>query len=376
MEGARPHPALVIIRACALVSLAFSVATAIEYYGGGGTFCSEAGDCARVRAYAMHVHEHGIFLPIAGVVSFTLLFALTLPKGRTFARVAAACALLGAVAAGALVYVQASLGAWCWLCMAIDSSALVAGSAAAWLLAQTPEDPDTLGPGLSTTWWAGFWIAALAPVVYGATLQDPELPAQIRALHREGAVNIVELADFECPYCRLMHPALRAAIEQSGHDVNLVRLTYPLRFHENARPASIAYYCAVAQGQGEPMADRLFEGPLDRETYLAHARALSLHEASFTACLDDPATDARVQEDMALVDRIGMQGLPTVYIGARVQRGFPPGGGPEVFAASIEAVAQGEGRRVRYWPSILLVLLVGASVVWPLRARRSARVAA
>ena len=124
------------------------------------------------------------------------------------------------------------------------------------------------------------------------------------------------------------------------------------------------------------MADRLFEASLDRETYLAHARALSLHEASFTACLDDPATDARLQQDMALVERVGIQGLPTVYIGARVQRGFPPDGGPEVFAESIAAAARGEGRRVRYWPSILLVVLAGASVAWPLRARRSARVAA
>lgn len=367
VAGARPHPALVLIRACALVSLAFSVMTAVEYYGGAGTFCSEASDCARVRLFA---GELGLLLPALGVLSFTTLFVLTLPRGRLLARAAAVTALVGTLAAAYFIYLQSTIGAWCSLCLVVDSSAIVAGLAGLWLLARTPADEAALGPGLISYWWAPFWIAVFAPVAYGTTLQDPEVPAAITELYEDGRVNVVELADFECPYCRAMHPVLRAAIEASGEDVHLVRITYPLSFHENARPASAAYYCAVAQGQGEAMADRLFEGELDRRTYLAHAEALGLDHAAFEACLEDEATEARIQEDLDRVDRFGMRGLPMVFIGARTQRGFAPGWGPEVFVEPIEAAARGEGRRIRYWPSIALVVLTALGVLVPWRAGR------
>ncbi len=369
VAGARPHPALVAIRGLALIALAFSTMAAVEYYGGGGTFCSEAGDCARVRFMA---GDLGMVLPAFGVLAFTTLFALTLPKGRGFARIAAVAALCGALVAAYLIYVQSGLGAWCWLCLVTDSSAILAGAAGAWLLARTPADEAVLGPGFATFWWAPFWIAVLGPVIYGTTLQDPPIPHEIRELYVDGAVNVVELADFECPYCRAMHPVLRTAIEESGEEVHLVRITYPLSFHERARPASAAYYCAVAEGQGEAMADRLFAGDLSRESFLTYARNLELDVAAFEACLGAEATEARIQEDLDRVDAFGMQGLPMVFIGDRTQRGFAPTWGPEVFREPIEAAARGEGQRIRWWPSAALVVLLVLSVVIPLRARRAA----
>ncbi|MCA9609379.1 MAG: thioredoxin domain-containing protein [Myxococcales bacterium] len=368
VAGARPHPALVAIRACALVSLAFSVMAAVEYYGGGGTFCSEAGDCARVRFMA---GDLGMLLPAFGALAFTTLFALTLPKGRGFARIAAVAAVCGGLVAAYLIQMQSSLGAWCWLCLVTDSSAVLAAVAGAWLLARTPSDVAQLGPGFVTFWWAPFWIAVFGPVIYGTTIQDPPIPSQITELYEDGKVNVVELADFECPYCRAMHPVLRQAIEESGADVHLVRITYPLSFHERARPASAAYYCAVAEGQGEAMADRLFGGDLDRPSYLTYARDLGLDVDAFETCLDADSTEARIQEDLDLVDEFGMQGLPMVYIGGRTQRGFAPTWGPEVFAEPLEAAAHGEGRRIRWWPSVALLVLLGVSLWFPIRERRA-----
>ncbi|MCB9596737.1 MAG: thioredoxin domain-containing protein [Sandaracinaceae bacterium] len=372
VAGARPHPALIVIRACALLSLGFCVMTAIEYYGGGGTFCSEEGDCAQVRAAAaIYFGELGLLLPAIGALSFTTLFALTLPKGRAFARIAAVCAVIGMIPAAYLIYVQAALGAWCWLCTVIDSSALVAGAMGIWLLARTPADAATLGPGFITFWWAGFWIAVFAPLIYGTTMQDPPVPSEVTALYEDGKVNVVEIADFECPYCRAMHPVLREAIEQSGEDVHLVRIVYPLRFHVDARPASAAYFCAVNEDEGEAMADLLFGGELDRATYLAHARTLGLDAEAFEACLDDPATEARIQQDLDAVDAFGMHGLPTVYIGQWTQRGFSPTWGPDVFVEPLHAAARGEGRRIRYWPTGALIVLLALSILVPLRARRA-----
>jgi len=360
---------MILLRLGALTALAFSVAAALEYYGAGGTFCSAAGDCTRVRYLA---GDLGLLLPGLGVLSFTTLFALSMLKGRVMARITAICAAMGALGAAYLVYLQSTFGAWCWLCLVIDTSAMIAGAAGIWLLAKTPEDESQLGPGLISFWWAPLWVVIFAPIIYGATIQDEPISSAITDLYQDDVVNIVEMADFECPYCRAMHPVLREAIEESGEDVHLVRIVVPLEFHERARPASAAYFCADREGRAEEMADELFGGTeLSDASFVASAGAIGLNLAAFEACLEGEAIQARIEEDLALAERAGGGGLPTVYVGARTYRGFAPNGGPEPYIAAIAAAANGEGRRMRWWPSIAMLLLVTLSIVGPLRSRRA-----
>src|SRR6185503_6117111 len=87
--------------------------------------------------------------------------------------------------------------------------------------------------------------------------------AVVRAVYEPGKINVVEFADFECPYCRALHPVLKRVIQDYPADrVHFVRKHVPLEMHELARPAARAAVCTEEQGKGEAMADALVQAEL------------------------------------------------------------------------------------------------------------------
>lgn len=363
----RSHPALMVLRAASLLALAASMATLLEY-GGVGTFCAAGGGCDEVRRATAFAE----YLPRIGLLGFTALFVMTMARGRVMGMLTIGAAIAAGVGGLYFIYLQAAvIGAFCWLCLVVDASALIAAGCAVVLLAKKVPAPE-LGEGLLNPWWAFFWVAALAPIVIAVTFDDSTLPDAIRELHHPTAeVNIVEMADFECPYCKAMHPVLRQAIEESGADVHLVRIIVPLSFHEHARDAARAYFCAP-EAQREAMADALFATvDLTRRGLAASAAEVGLDPATFASCLDDAATYARVEQDLVRAERAGMEGLPSVYIGERIMIGFDPDAGISAFLPAIAEARRGEdGPRIRYWPGVAMVVLAGASLLIGLWARR------
>lgn len=357
-----------MLRLGALGALAFSVAALLQYTLPTPTFCAPGGGCDAVRRWAslpvagMQLAE---LLPLLGVMGFTTLFVGSLVPQRAAARVIGALAVLGGAIAAVLIALQATtIGAWCWLCVGVDVSALVAGGAGVALLARS-RHADPSGPThLRSPAWAAAILAVGAPLAWALALPDPELPVAVQRLYRPGALNVVELVDFECPYCRALHPVVKRALADAGGEQNLVRVIVPLAFHPHARDAGHAYYCAERMGQREPMADRLFAAELSRSGLLAEARALDLDAAEFEACLDDPTTAARLAADERLALEAGNQGLPTTYIGSRTLLGFHPQRGEAQVREAVVAAREGEGSRTRVWPAALVVLAAAAAYLW------------
>lgn len=352
-----------VLRVMALSALAFSAATAAEYFLPASTYCPPEGGCSDVRdwalGYAIGDYSLGMLLPMLGVLGFTALFAGSLVRERRTMRITAVLAIVGALVAIGLLYLQASqIGAWCWLCIGVDASAIFAGLAGVAVLVTTPPSEAESDGSLRSPWWAGWVLAALAPIAWAFTLPDPAIPEVISELYAEDAINVVEIADFECPYCRAMHPVLKAAIEDTPGEVNLVRVIVPLRFHRHARDAARAYHCAERAGHGEAMADALFATPdLSLGNIHVIARDLGLDPTAFEACLADPAIEARIAEDERIARESQNQGLPTVYIGERVLLGFDESAGAAPFTEALEAAEKGEGARVRVWPLGTVALL-------------------
>ncbi len=366
------HPALLLVRAGALVALAFSAALAIEYYGPGATFCASDGGCADVRAWAMS-GPLGTLLPAVGLLAYTIVFAASLVRAPVVNRLAAGLAIVGGLGALAFLGLQgAVIGHWCKLCVGVDTSALLAAAGGGWLLAARPAD-ERLGRGIVSPAWFFFWPLALGPFAWVISSPDPDVPAAIRELWDPAAdVNVVEMADFECPYCRAMNPVLEEAIDRADADVHLARIIYPLSFHPHARNSARAYFCAIEQGQGEAMASALFEAEdISEAGNRASAEALGLDLEAYDTCVEAESTEARVEEDIARGDRAGMEGLPSVYIGEQTFRGFLPGSPPDEFVAAIEASAAGAGRRFRWWPGALIAALAFGSLALGLRRRRA-----
>jgi uncharacterized membrane protein/predicted DsbA family dithiol-disulfide isomerase len=301
-----------------VIGLGASIASLIDTLGASPAFCAESG-CATVRESAW-AHPLGVPMPVLGVAFFVAAIALGTASAPRTRR---ALAIAGAAWAVLLIAVQAlAIGAWCKLCLVADLAAIgyaiavIAGAAplrfsAARLLA--------LGPALAAA------IAGLALWTHTAPPAPPpsNLPGFVQAAQAAqaaavpGAATVVEVVDFECPFCRRLQRELAAAIERVSVPVQVVRKMLPLeRLHPHAMAAALAWCGADAQGKGEAMAEALYAAPPEELTTdgcekLAGAVGCDLDRYR----RDLPAAQARVAAEMAEVRAAGVHSLPTLFIG-------------------------------------------------------------
>src|SRR6185436_6175530 len=86
----------------------------------------------------------------------------------------------------------------------------------------------------------------------------PPPPAEIAQEAIPGKVTIVSFTDFECPFCRKLHPVLDGLRDRHADRVHFVRKMKPLAGHPGARPAAEAWVCAPL-GKRDAVAAALYE---------------------------------------------------------------------------------------------------------------------
>lgn len=373
---------MTLLRAACLVALATSVALLLDYTSFSPAFCTSAETgCGAVRRSGLG-YPLGVPMPVFGVVGFALLFALSMAPGVR-RRYLPAVAGLGAAAALALLVVQAAaVKTFCALCVVVDVSGLAAGGAAlAWRRSAPTEPepsskkkrpsrpPDAADPLRSWAWWILAVLAVAAPLIWPRVKPKPPVPDAIQALYVPGKINVVEFADYECPYCRMLHPELKKIIADYPGQVNFVRLNLPLKSHPHAFEAAKAAVCGDVLGKGESMADALFAA---EDLSLGAIRRLAVEHGldaeKLDQCLADPETVARIRREEQLLRSAGFEGLPTTYIGAERIVGVRP---PEVFREAFERARRGEGNQGI--PPWLFVGLLGLAVGGTVAAGRSRR---
>jgi protein-disulfide isomerase len=132
-------------------------------------------------------------------------------------------------------------------------------------------------------------------------------------------VTVVEYADFECPYCAKASETVHQIEKKYGGKVRFVFRQYPLAFHKSARLAAEAALAAHAQGKFWPFHDRLYanQKALEREDLESYAKEVGLDMAKFERALDQGSQGDRVNEDIALGERVGVTGTPTMFVGTQ-----------------------------------------------------------
>lgn len=344
MPGSRlmhPRRALAAI-GFAVVGLGASIASLIDYFGVGPTFCAETG-CATVRESAW-AHPLGIPMPVLGVGFFLAALALGFVDAPRLRRV---LAIAGAAWAVFLIVLQAFvIDAWCKLCLVADPAAI--GYALA-VLAGATTLRFTIARGLATlpallatagilALWTGGSSVAEAPGADPAPRLPAGTPAFVEQAQVPGVTTVVEVVDFECPFCRQMQDRLERAIAQVQHPVRVVRKMLPLRIHPHAMPAALAYCCADAQGKGDAMAAALFAAEPDDLT----AEGCEKLAASVGCDLDRyrrdlPQAEARVAAEIAEARAAGIRSLPTLFVGG--ERIVGAGASTEELIALLEHAA-------------------------------------
>lgn len=296
--------------AAATVGLGASIASLVDTLGPAPAFCAEGG-CATVRASAWS-HPLGIPMPVLGIAFYAAALVLAFvaaPRLRT------ALAVAGAAWALLLIGLQAfAIGAWCKLCMIADPAALV--HAACVLggakIVGVRWRAIALAPALAGT------IAVLA--LWTRAPSEPALPpgtpAFVQRAQAPGATTIVEVVDFECPFCREMQARLASAITHAAVPVRIVRKMMPLPRHPHALTAALAWCCADAQGKGDAMAEALFTAPPETLTPEGCEQLASKVGCDLDRYRRDlPLMHGRVAGDIIEARTAGDKALPTLYIG-------------------------------------------------------------
>jgi predicted DsbA family dithiol-disulfide isomerase len=368
-----------LFRTAALVAIATSVAIAVDYSGHAAAYCAQVGCSAVRRSVSFGGYNP---LPWVGISAYGTLFLLSLPSSaRLRLRLLVPLAILGGISGAAFIASQPLLiKAWCSPCLVVDTAAIVAALSAfafarATRVPATPSEhrptvsPEELRHALATresmrrwAWLTLLSMSVAAPILWPTLRPRPAPPPEIRALGTPDKVTVVEFSDFECPFCRELHPRLVDLLAAYGDRVHHVELNTPLASHPHARDAARAAICADLQSRGRQMADALFRAPLlsagaNRDL----ARQLGLGLTEFDRCLADPVVETRLRAERSVLDAVGLEGLPTLFIGPTKLVGAQP---TEILRKELDrALRPGRNAHVPGPLFVGLLALVVATVV-------------
>jgi protein-disulfide isomerase len=197
---------------------------------------------------------------------------------------------------------------------------------------------------------ASLAAAAILPLGLSAQTAAADTSLARRADHARvmgspsATVWLVEVSDFQCPFCRRWHDSTYAAIVHDYVATGKIRLAYinfPLTMHKNAMPAAQAAMCAAAQDKFWPMQDALFNAQDAWETlanpapvFDSLAAASGVKVAAMRKCIATGAMTATIEGDVDRAKTAGVQSTPTFLIGGEMITGAQP---LPAFRAAIDA---------------------------------------
>jgi protein-disulfide isomerase len=145
---------------------------------------------------------------------------------------------------------------------------------------------------------------------------------------KDAKVKVVIFSDFQCPYCKVFHTALRDIMKTYEDKVLFGFNQLPLEeLHPQATNAALASECALEQSKFWEYADELYAkqaewgNAKDNSRFKEYARRLGLNTGQFNECLDTMKFAEKVTEDKASAQSYGISGTPTVFINDQVKSG-------------------------------------------------------
>ena len=351
---------VLLLRLALLVAISASAALVVDYANAGDpAFCGVTSGCFAVRTSGFAYLFGYIPLPQVGLAAFASLFGIAfVARSRLQHTVVASLATLGGLFALYLLYLQKSvIGAMCPWCVAVDTSAIIAAISSIWILLKARKDEASVrlpaAPRVMWSWIAAAIIGLAAPFVWGQFPAEAALPAGIKNEQVPDKLTIVAFTDFECPFCRKMHPVLHRVTDAQGERVHFVRKMMPLSGHPGAEPAALVYLC-TPENLREAVADKLYTAPSDKltpEGTVVLAATAGADAAALSVCVKSPETRAKLEADKKLFEELGGRGLPFTFVGKRVVLGF----NPDRIQAAIASEQSGPHPSLPMWAMFALI---------------------
>ena len=116
-----------------------------------------------------------------------------------------------------------------------------------------------------------------------------------------------------------LEPKLEQVLKKYSGSVRIVFKNYPLKNHKFAVKAATAALAAGRQGKFWEFHDELFKNyrQLNDKKFNEIARKLALKETQFQEDRKDPEIVAKVQADYQEGSKIGVRGIPAVFVNGR-----------------------------------------------------------
>jgi protein-disulfide isomerase/uncharacterized membrane protein len=143
-------------------------------------------------------------------------------------------------------------------------------------------------------------------------------------------IRVVEFSDYLCPFCRGLYGAFKDFLPKSGGRIVIFFKNYPLdktcnrhlngTVHEGACWLALGGICAQQLGRFEAYQDKVFTSPaklMTRDDALRFGADVGIAQPAMAACIDNPATKARLQAETDEGASAGVNATPTVYLNGK-----------------------------------------------------------
>ncbi len=129
-------------------------------------------------------------------------------------------------------------------------------------------------------------------------------------------VTLVEYGDFECPYCGVAYPAVKALEMKYAGRLRVVFRSFPLEQHRHAQAAAEAAEFAADHGKFWELHDTLFEHQrtLDEAHLLGYAREFGLDDAALAEALREHTYAGIVDDVKQGGEESGFPGTPAFFL--------------------------------------------------------------
>ncbi len=173
---------------------------------------------------------------------------------------------------------------------------------------------------------------------------DPSINPMMGAA--DALVTIVEISEFQCPYCKRGAETIKEIVDKYPKDVRLFFMHSPLGKRKPAMDAAQAAQAVFHIAGNETFwkfHDLVFENQrsgLAMAALEAFARKLDVDMKRFKKAMESGAHEKEVLEQVALAQKLGITGVPAFFINGRFLGGAQP-------APNIEKLVKEELEKAR-----------------------------
>ncbi|MBF0367343.1 MAG: DsbA family protein, partial [Oligoflexia bacterium] len=138
-------------------------------------------------------------------------------------------------------------------------------------------------------------------------------------------VSVVVFVDYQCSFSAKAVRVIKDIRDRYGKKVQLLIQNYPLPFHQYAKEAAMASFCANEQGseEFEKMFFYLFkkQSELSRELIKGAGESLGLKESMYEECLLQKRFSKELAQSIAFGEKLGIKATPVFFVNGQMIRG-------------------------------------------------------